>query len=161
MINSRLLGIVTDDWQLSGLYSATSGSPFSITATNNSVAGAGPTSVDLAGNLFLPGGRSRDDMINEYFNTAAVAQPQPGSWGNLGRKVLLNPASSGTDVSMTRSVPLKFKESANLQFRAEFFSLFNHRQLGGPDSRIGRSTFGTISTVGATPYYDMAQALVL
>ena len=35
-----------------------------------------------------------------------------------------------------------------MQFRAEFFSLFNHPQLGNPDNRIGRGFFGIISSVG-------------
>src|SRR5262249_12469780 len=120
MLHSRALGIVADDWQLSGLVSATTGGPFSITATNNSMAGAGTSRTDLVGNLFLPDGRSRGDKINQWFNSAAVVQPQPGGWGNLGRNVLRNPSGSSTDVSMTRSIPLKFRETANLQFRTEF-----------------------------------------
>jgi hypothetical protein len=36
----------------------------------------------------------------------------------------------------------------NMMFRAEFFSLFNHPQLGSPEIRLGRATTGTIPTVG-------------
>jgi hypothetical protein len=49
---------------------------------------------------------------------------------------------------MTRVIPLKIRENLNLMFRSEFFSLFNHPQLGGPDARIGRTTFGQITSVG-------------
>ena len=35
-----------------------------------------------------------------------------------------------------------------MMFRTEFFSLFNHPQIGGPDTRLGRSTFGQITGVG-------------
>ena len=62
--------------------------------------------------------------------------------------MLRNPGGSSTDVSLTRTVPLKLREATSLMFRAEFFSLFNHPQLAGPDNRLGRSTFGQILTVG-------------
>lgn len=146
--NSRALGTVTDGWQLSGMYNATGGAPMSFTSTNSSMASAGTSRADLVGVLQLPTDRSRGELINQYFNTTAVAQAQPGSWGNLGRNVLRGPGSSGTSASLTRAVPLRFREGANLQFRTEFFGLFNHPQLGQPDNRLGRSTFGTISGVG-------------
>jgi hypothetical protein len=128
-LHARWLGAVTDGWQLSGIYTAQTGAPFSINSTNDAMAGAGTPFAVLTGNVFLAPGRSREEQINMYFNTAAVAQAQAGSWGNLGRNVLRYPSSTGTDVSMTRTIPLKFRETANLVFRSEFFSLFNHPQL--------------------------------
>lgn len=144
----RWLGLVADDWQFSGIVSFTTGSPFTISATNDAMAGAGSPRADLIGDLRLPSGRSRGERISRYFNTAAVANPAGGAWGTLGRNVLRNPSGSGTDVAVTRSFPLKFRESAAVIFRSEFFSLFNHPQLGGPDARIGRTTFGQITSVG-------------
>jgi hypothetical protein len=38
----------------------------------------------------------------------------------------------------------------NIAFRAEFFRLFNHPQIGSPDVRLGRSTFGQITGAGGT-----------
>ena len=148
-LKSKPLGIVADDWQFSGLYGASSGQPLSFNSTNDQMAGGGSPLADLSGNLFLDNGRSRGEQIQQYFNTQAVAQAQAGSWGSLGRGVLRGPGGSSTDVSMTRIVPLKsVRESMNLMFRAEFFSLFNHPQLGNPDTRLGRSTFGQITAVG-------------
>lgn len=144
----RWLGVITDGWQLSGIVSFSRGAPFTISATNDAMAGAGTPRVDLVGQLFLPKDRSRGEKIARWFNTAAVAQPQGGTWGTLGRNVITGPDGSGTDVALTRIFPLRFRESANLMFRSEFFSLFNHPQLGMPDSRIGRSTFGQITSVG-------------
>ncbi len=46
---------------------------------------------------------------------------------------------------------MKFvRENMNVAFRAEFFSLFNHPQLGSPEVRLGRATFGQIASVGGT-----------
>jgi hypothetical protein len=155
-LKSRALGIVTDDWQFSGICSASTGAPFGINSTNDAMASAGTAFASLVGNLALPSGRSRGDQIKMYFNTAAVAQAQPGTYGNLGRNVMRYPSNSGADVSMTRMIPLKFRESANLTFRTEFFGLFNHPQLGAPNTSIGQSTFGTISSVGGTRVLQMS-----
>ena len=147
-LGSRPLGAVADGWQFSGIVGLTSGSPFGINSTSDQMAGAGSPRADLAGNLFLPSGRSRGEQIAQYFNTSAAVQTQPGSYGTLGRNVLRNPGGSSTDVSLSRTVPLKFREGTSLMFRSEFFSLFNHPQLAGPDNRLGRSTFGQILNVG-------------
>ena len=142
------LGWLTDGWQFSGIVGFSIGTPFTISATNDAMAGAGTPRVDLIGDLFLPSNRSRGERIARYFNTSAVANPQGGAWGTLGRNVIRNPNGSSTDVAMTRVIPLKIRENLNLMFRSEFFSLFNHPQLGGPDARIGRTTFGQITSVG-------------
>jgi hypothetical protein len=144
----RPLGWITDDWQLSGIYSAVTGPALSFTSTNDAMAGAGTALAVITGNLFLPTDRSRADKFKQYFNTAAVAQAAEGTWGSAGRGILRGPGGSGTDVSMTRTFPLKFRETANLVFRTEFFKLFNHPQIGGPDTSLGRSTFGQITGAG-------------
>ena len=135
-------------WQWSGLISAATGTPFGINSTNDAIAGAGTAFANLTGNLFLPSGRSRGDQIAQYFNTQAVAQADAGTYGNLGRNVLRNPNISNFDTRLARVVPLRFRETAQLQFLFEVFSALNHPQLGGPDNRLGRSTFGQITAVG-------------
>lgn len=56
-----------------------------------------------------------------------------------------------------RIIPLGFlHENMNVMFRAEFFSVLNHPQLGNPDTRLGRSTFGQITTVGGTRVIQLA-----
>ncbi len=150
-LRAPYLGILTDDWQLSGIHSRTSGGPLSFTSTNDAMAGGGTPLAVISGNLFLPAGRDRGQQIAQYFNTAAVQQAQPGTWGSAGRGILRGPSGSGTDVSMSKMFPMKFiRESMSTTFRAEFFSLFNHPQLGNPEVRLGRATFGQIATVGGT-----------
>ena len=159
-LHSRALGLVTDDWQFSGIISAFSGASLSFTSTNDQLAGAGTPLADITGNLSLSGGRSRGDQIAQYFNTAAVAQSKDGSWGSAGRGILRGPGGSGTDVSMTRVIPLRFvRESMNAMFRAEFFRLLNHPQIGAPDTRLGRTTFGQITGVGGTRVLQLALKL--
>jgi hypothetical protein len=150
-LNSAYLGIITDDWQFSGIHSRNTGAPLTFTSTNDAMASAGTALAVISGNLFLQNDRPRGQRIAQYFNTAAVQQAQPGTWGSAGRGILRGPGGSGTDVSMSKAFPMRFiKESMSTTFRAEFFSLFNHPQIGSPEVRLGRATFGQITAVGGT-----------
>jgi hypothetical protein len=150
-LNSPYLGIFTDDWQFSGIHSRNTGGPLSFTSTNDAMAGAGTPLAVISGDLYLPNDRPRGERIAKYFNTAAPQQAQPGTWGSAGRGILRGPGGSGTDVSMSKSFPMKFiRETMSTTFRAEFFSLFNHPQIGNPEVRLGRATFGQIAGVGGT-----------
>lgn len=144
---ARWLGAVIDGWEWSGIVTLATGTPFGINSTNDAMAGAGTPQGLLVGDLSLPSGRSRGAEISQFFNTAAVAQALPGTWGDIGRNVLRNPDSSNVDTRISRIIPLKFRETASLQCLFEAFSALNHPQLAAPDNRLGRSTFGQVTTV--------------
>jgi hypothetical protein len=140
------LGLFIANWQWSGILSAATGTPFGVNSTNDSMAGAGTAFAVATGDINLPDGRSRGQQIAQWFNTAAITQAADGTFGSLGRNVLRNPGTSNFDTRLSRLFPLKTKESANLQFLFEAFSVLNHPQLGAPDNRLGRSTFGMITS---------------
>jgi hypothetical protein len=150
-LNSRILGAITDDWQLSGIQSYYSGAPLSFNSTNDAMAGAGTAQAVITGNLYLPTNRSRNDQMAKYFNTAAVANAAPGTYGASGRGNLRAPGGSTWDTSLTRNFPMKFlRESMYTTFRAEAFSVFNHPLLAAPNVSIGNANFGKITAVGGT-----------
>jgi hypothetical protein len=142
---SRLLGAIFGNWQASGIVTLQSGRPFSIRSSGDRAAGAGEPYGDLVGDVHLDMGRSRGELIDQYFNTAALAQPAPGTYGTLGRNSLRGPGYANTDLSVSRRFPLHFRESANVWFRSEYFNLFNRPQLGMPGNQIGPSSFGRIT----------------
>lgn len=146
---SRALSLIFGNWQASGIVTLQSGRPFSITSSGDRAAGAGNPYGDLVGNVHLDGGRLRGELISQYFNTAALAQPAPGTYGTLGRNSLRGPGYANTDLSVSRRFPLHFRESANLWFRSEYFNLFNRPQLGLPGNQIGPSSFGRITGTDA------------
>jgi carboxypeptidase family protein len=93
-------------------------------------------------------------------NNCGAAQNQPcptsfgpysrapfGTFGNLGRDSVLGPGYINTDLSVTKSVSVT--EQLKLQFRADFFNLFNHVNLGQPDSCVDcqDGSAGTISSI--------------
>jgi hypothetical protein len=56
-----------------------------------------------------------------------------------------------TDFSAIKHFPLSFREGMRLDFRAEFFNLFNHAQFGLPVSDVSSSNFGIISSTVNNP----------
>src|SRR5262249_1416178 len=63
-------------------------------------------------------------------NRAAFTAPPAGKQGTLGRNALNGFPVSQLDFALRREFALK--ERASLQFRAEFFNLFNHPNFGDP-----------------------------
>ena len=54
--------------------------------------------------------------------------------GNVGRNVLRGPGQNNIDFSIIKRFPLG--ESKNIEFRAEFFNLFNHVNFANPISNF-------------------------
>lgn len=122
---------LVEGWQLSGIESANTGTPFTIetgfdqvglqggdTPRPNYIAGCNPTSV--------PGGQS----VSEWYNPACYSLEAPGTLGNVGRDTVRGPNFVDTDFAVLKST--KIRESLNLQFRAEIFNLFNHPEFAIP-----------------------------
>jgi Carboxypeptidase regulatory-like domain/TonB dependent receptor-like, beta-barrel len=80
----------------------------------------------------------------------AFARPAIGTFGNWGRDSVIGPGYIDTDLSIAKSIAIK--ESLNLQLRADFFNLFNHVNLGQPDSCVDcqDGNAGTISSIVAS-----------
>ena len=159
---SRALSAVLGDWQISGIVTLQSGAPFSIYSSGDRAAGAtqGPTGnafADLVGDLTVTQG-TRGQRIARYFNTSAVAQAAPGTFGTLGRNVLRGPGFMNTDMGVSRAFSLPFREGLKLSFRTEFFNLFNRPHIGfgvgqfSPvTASIGSTTFGRITSTVSSP----------
>jgi hypothetical protein len=90
---------------------------------------------------------------NQWFNPAAYALPAVGTWGNVGRGTLTGPGLANLDASLFRN--FRLRERTTLQFRAEFFNILNHTNLGTPNATVfsGTSTnpsAGLITTTATT-----------
>ena len=67
-------------------------------------------------------------------------------FGSLGRNAITGPTFNNTDFSVVKKTRLT--ESKTLEFRAEFFDLFNHTNFGQPGrvAQFGSTTFGVINS---------------
>ena len=64
-------------------------------------------------------------------------------FGNLGRNVVIGPGFNNTDFSVIKNT--KLSERMWVQFRAEFFDVFNHANFGQPGNVVGSPAFGRIT----------------
>jgi hypothetical protein len=142
---NKVLGAVLGDWQINGIYTAVSGTPFSITAN-----GAG---------LNMPGGMQTANLNGEYkvigdkgdtgyyFDPAPFSQPQGVVQGNTGRNQFRGPGYWNLDGSIFRGFPIG-GGGKRAEFRAEFFNLTNTPLWGRPVNDISSGNFGRVTTVG-------------
>jgi hypothetical protein len=71
-------------------------------------------------------------------NGTAIAGAQGTDIGNVGRNVLRGPRQTNVDFSIIRRFHIS--ESKNIEFRAEFFNLFNHVNFANPVSNLNAAT---------------------
>jgi hypothetical protein len=156
---------VLGNWQLDVIEHATSGFPLFVVDSGD---GSG-VFFSYNGNTFQrpnqvgdpnkagpePGGTNCPTQIHtvqHWFNPCAFAQAPTGELGTSARAPVYGPRFVNTDFSIIKDFPLSFREGMNLQFRAEFFNLFNHPQfyLGGAGGSgeqdiNASSTFGVVN----------------
>ena len=161
------LNPVVQGWQLNAILQYFDGIPFSVIAANGVGDGLTPRAqlVPGHGNGSLPTDKR---TIGQWFDTSAfVSIPLTGplangQWGNSGRNSLQGPGTKNVDFSVFKNIQLT--ESKLLQFRAEFFNLFNTPLFNNPTAVAPLpsatattlvpniapgSAYGTISSAGS------------
>jgi hypothetical protein len=165
----RVIFNYAEGWNLSGVTTIQDGVPLTITDTRagtiyglNGVnatvqtaqmaAGATYSSVPTSGGIESRlGGKSGGPG---YFNGAAFAAPpvigNGTGYGNSGTGILLGPGNVNFDASLIKNTSIT--ERQNIQFRTEFFNLFNHPQFSNPATAFSSAaTFGQITTTSVNP----------
>lgn len=126
--------LLTGGWQLNGLVSWQTGTPLSITGSNNFT---GTPFPDLIGNPTLPASKR---SVNRWFNTDAFANPAPYTIGNAPRTLPATRGPNYTNVNASLTKNFYFRERWNLQLRCEAFNVFNHPQLNNPSTSFSPTT---------------------
>jgi Carboxypeptidase regulatory-like domain len=98
------------------------------------------------------GGLAPDHLSDSgsTFNPCAFAAPAPGTLGNASRLPVYGPGFVNTDFSVIKQFALPW-ENMGLNFRAEFFNLFNHAQFGLPVNDISAPGFGVVNSIVNNP----------
>lgn len=147
-------------WELTGIWHAQSGVPFSIYAGPGFNNSGSLVFADLADRV--PGqplnqhGGGRSHWLSSYFNTAAFEPNAMGTFGDSGRNILTGPGVNNFDLGLMKNVP--FRESRNVQFRWEMFNAFNHVMWALPDNTLSDPSFGMISSTNAAHPARVMQA---
>jgi Carboxypeptidase regulatory-like domain/TonB dependent receptor len=127
---SGALGKLVGGWQISGITYLRTGQPFSV-SFNATQPGWFSSRANLVADPKLP--RS-ERSVTKWFDPAAFVVPAPFTYGNAGRNMLFAPGDIVFDGSVLKDT--KINERWTIQFRAEFFNLPNHTNLGGPAANI-------------------------
>jgi hypothetical protein len=138
---------ILGNWELTTTALARTGFPVNVLMPSSYTAPDGASGTerpDLVPGVSLtpPGGRT----IADWINPAAFATPA-GEFGTAPRDLLRGPGTWQIDLGAGKTIPLS--ERASLQFRAEFFNILNHPQLGPPQATFNPSNttgFGSIIT---------------
>ena len=139
--------IALADWQISGLVSVQTGTPFSVVNGTDFADAAGVANgvgtgsfADIMGDPKAVTQREVPDNVGPVlYNPAAYAIPQGLTFGNSGRNSLVLPRRTNFDVSLFKRFPIK--EAYAFEFRWDAFNVFNHTQFSGIDNDLSSNTF--------------------
>ena len=140
---------VLGGWRSNGILTLRSGFPFTVySGLGYSYSGSSSREfADLTGNPNLPSNRSTGAKVAEWFNTSAFTYNAPGTFGDSPRNFLEGPGFADFDLSMIKSFPIKkghFAESQRVDFRAEFFNLFNRPNFQNPEGGFAQVADGPV-----------------
>ena len=136
---------VVGGWQLNPIFSAASGAPFTVTASNNLLNAPGNTETanQVLGSVQILGHAGPGQ---EWFNPKAFAAPAQNTYGNVGRNDLRGPGFFELDLGLFRNFLIH--ERYNVQFRAESFALTNSPIFANPNANVSTvSNFGQITSL--------------
>ena len=134
---SPVTDAILGGWQFNTNTIIQSGLPFNVSYRNaGQDRDTGPNRPNLIGDPEGP--QNRD----QWFNTtpigsegSAFGRPARGTFGDLPRNYLRGPGYWRVDASMFKHIP--FGVGRDIELRVEVVNLFNHVNLGNPDSEIG------------------------
>ncbi|HVE57790.1 MAG TPA: TonB-dependent receptor, partial [Pyrinomonadaceae bacterium] len=142
------IGFLAKDWQISTIFTAQSGRPFSVwngAVDYNRDGGGGAVGGGFYDRPNAPTGQintnfSRQDFLNGLFPASAFPAPTPGTNGSLGRNTFRGPKFMTLDVSLGRQI--SFGERKKLMLKLEAFNALNNVNLYLPNADLSLATFG-------------------
>ncbi len=152
--STPVLKDVIGGWAFSGITEFQVGLPLTVKQQSNTTGGFNaiqrpneihPVSIDSS-NLF------------RWFDIGAFAAAAPYTLGNAPRFPLHGPGVNNWDLSVMRNFGLH-RDKTFLQFRAEFFSAFNHPNFSAPGNTIGTANFGVITSAGGSRVSELSMRI--
>ncbi len=154
--DNSVLDYIIGGWQIAGTLRVTSGRPFSVFSSLNTVS---QTSGSFANCASCP--RNMGNIVQGNFENTAnpllrnwwwtpeernrFTLAAPGEIGNVGRNYFIGPRYTETDISISRK--FRFTENTNFDLRVDARNLLNHPNFAAPTSTLpsglAQSGFGT------------------
>jgi hypothetical protein len=136
--SSGLLRRLVEDWQVSGVFGAFSGTPFTVTASANALNTPGNTmTADLVGEVRKIGAIGAEGF---YYDPSAWAQPTCSlCLGNSVINQFTGPGGVNLDLSVVRSFPIR--GSQRLEARVDASNVTDTTKFGNPTNSITSGNF--------------------
>jgi hypothetical protein len=151
-LSSGIANSLFGHWSVMGIVTARTGLPINVTEDRSSSSVATGYTTSQRPNLIPgalltpPGGRK----IGLWINPAAFSLVTGSGYGDAPRNIGRGPGLWQADLGLSKRIPIT--ERLQMQFRSEFFNVFNRAQYGLPLSDLSASTFGQIvGTVNTGP----------
>jgi len=139
---------LTRGWNITGISRFSTGFPINIRQSRGDLSLVGDNSNDepnRVGPITILDPRQLDSSgANRYFLTNAFASGPYGTFGNSTRRFFHGPGILNTDFGMSKRIAIT--ESMAVEFRGEFFNIFNHTQFNGPSGNFSSSQFGVVTS---------------
>jgi len=144
---SRAPKRLTQGWQFIGISRFSSGFPISLSQNGDySLVGEGSTDTpNVVGPVLTQDPRNPGpNGANTYFLPDAFASQDLGHFGTANRRFFHGPGLLNTDFAVLKST--KLTETMSLEFRVEFFNIFNHAQFKNPTGNFSSDNFGIVTS---------------
>ena len=140
--NNTAIGTALGNWQVSGIVALFTGRPTTIRASGSSLnAASARQTADQVGPVTKLGGVGPGQ---HYYDPSAFAPVTEQRFGTSGRNILDAPGVTNLDLSIFKKFPIG--ETAEAEFRAEFFNFTNTPQFGGFNRSVNSGGFMTITS---------------
>ncbi len=139
-LSRGFLGYVAGGWQLSPIFTAQTGLPFTPAVPGNPANTTGAIRPDRIGD----GNLSREERgPDRWFDAQSFAVPAAFRFGNSGNFILEGPGLINLDLTIARTFALS--ERMRIDFRTEVFNMTNEAHFAFPNATINQPTTGVIS----------------
>jgi Carboxypeptidase regulatory-like domain len=154
---------LTNGWSISGVTTFSTGLPITLVETDDhsllGTAFGGPIVLpvdtpDQVGPLHIMDPRKTTNHL--YFDTTAFATSAVGSEGTARRRFFHGPGTNNWNMAFHKDTQLT--ERVNLQFRADFFNIFNHAQFATPSGLCGGPATTIVNCSTASSFGQVTQA---
>ncbi len=144
--SSGVLAQIVKNWQINGIGSWLSGTPFTVGGDNGLLQQqGGQQTANVTGEL--KGGFGEAGPDERWYDPTQFSQPG-NAWGNSGRNAFRGPSNWNVDLSVFRAFPVG---RYRLEFRAESTNVFNHTQWGNPVTGLTDPNFMRIRSLARDP----------
>ena len=138
---------LTQGWNINGISRFSTGFPIHISQSHGDLSLTGSSSTDepnRVGPVVIQDPRlAGPNGANTYFLPDAFTSDILGQFGNANQRFFHGPGILNTDFGMSKRIPIT--ESMAIEFRGEFFNIFNHTQFANPSGDFSSSLFGVVT----------------